>query len=198
MRVIHGAIFTSHLASCARRETTGVSTITLLLDLSGLTLPARVSEWHHREPRLSGTMLAPNFARIDAERLENEICSIRRGPLGRAAALKIAARHGSRCVLSSRLVIYAHGDSRTRSISLATTPLEPAKPCPSAWTKPSQPNLAILTAGRAPARTRARDLVSNRTVWRLSPPQPSRHAARLGVRIVLFSSVVRPSLRSAR
>ena len=57
--------------------------------------------------------------------------------------------------------IYAHGDSRTRSISLATT-LESAKPCPSAWTKPSQPNLAILTAGRAPARTRAHDLVSNR------------------------------------
>ena len=60
------------------------------------------------------------------------------------------------------------------------------------------PDLAIATAGRAPARTHARDLVSNRTVWRLSPPQPSRHAARLGVRIVLSSSVVRPSLRSAR
>ena len=112
-------------------------------------------------------MLASNFARIDAERLENEIYSIRRGPLGRAAALEIAARHGSRCVLSSRLVIYAHGDSRMRSISLAIT-LEPAKPCPSAWTKPPQPNLAILTAGRAPARTCARDLVSNRAVWRLS------------------------------
>ena len=171
--------------------------ITLLLNLSGRTLPARVSEWHHREPRVGGTMLAPNFARIDTERLENEICSIRRGPLGRAATLEIAARHGSRCVLSSRLVIYAHGDSRTRSISLATT-LEPARPCPSTWTKPSQPNLAILTAGRAPARTRARDLVSNRTVWWLLPPQPSRRAARLGVRIVLFSSVVRPSLHSAR
>ena len=62
-----------------------VFTITLLLDLSGLTLPARVSEWHHHEPRLvGGTILAPNFARIDAERLENETCSIRRGPLGRA------------------------------------------------------------------------------------------------------------------
>jgi hypothetical protein len=83
----------------------GVVTITLLLDLSGLTLAARVSEWHHREPRVGGTMLAPNVARIDAERLENEICSIRRGPLGRAAALEIAARNGSRCVLSSRLVI---------------------------------------------------------------------------------------------
>ena len=118
-------------------------------------------------------MLAPNFARIDAERLENEICPIRRGPLGRAAELEIAARHGPRCVLSSHLVIYAHGDSRMRSISLATT-LEPAKPCPGAWTKPSQPNLAILTAGRAPARTHARDLVSNRAVWRLSPPQPSK------------------------
>ena len=177
-RVIYGVIFTSHLESCARREAVFFPTITLLLlDLSGQTLPARVSEWHHREPRFGGTMLAPNFARIDAERLENEICSIRRGPLGRAAALEIAARHGSRCVLSSRLVIYAHGDdSRTRSISLATT-LEPAKPCPSAWTKPSQPNLAILTAGRAPARTRARDLVSNRAVWRLPPPQPSRRAA---------------------
>ena len=160
-----------------------VFTTTLLLELSGPTLPARVSEWHHREPRVGGTILAPNFARTDAERPENEICSIRRGPLGRAAALEIAARHGSRCVLSSRLVIYAHGDSHTRSISLATT-LEPAKPCPSAWTKPSHPNLAILTAGRVPARTRARDLVSNRAVWRLSPPQSSRRAARHSVRIV--------------
>ena len=68
------------------------ATITLLLDLSGLTLPARVSaEWHHREPRVGGTVLAPKVARIDAERLENEICSIRRGPLGRAPALEIAA-----------------------------------------------------------------------------------------------------------
>ena len=66
------------------------------------------------------------------------------------------------------------------------------------WTKPSQPILAILTAGRAPARTRARDLVSNHAVWRLSPPQPSRRAARLGVRSVLFLSVICPSLRSAR
>ena len=80
----------------------GVFTITLLLGLSGLTQPARVSEWHHREqPRgVGGTVLAPNFAGIGAaERLENEICSIRRGPLGRAAALEIAARNGSRCVL---------------------------------------------------------------------------------------------------
>ena len=92
----------------------GVITITLLLGLSGRTLPARVSEWHHREPRVGDTILALNFARIDAERLENEICSIRRGPIGRAVALEIAARHGSRCVLSSRFVMYAHGDSRTR------------------------------------------------------------------------------------
>ena len=96
MGVIHGPVFASHLTSCARRETTGIFTITLLLGLSGLTLPVRVFERHPREPRVGGTMLAPNFARIDAERLKNEVCSIRRGPLGRAAALGIAARHGSR------------------------------------------------------------------------------------------------------
>ena len=65
---------------------------------------------------------------------------------------------GSRCVLSSRLVIYAHGDSRTRSISLATT-LEPAKPCPSAWTKPfpAEPrNPHCRSSARSDPRARSR------------------------------------------
>ena len=60
--------------------------------------------------------------------------------------------------LSSRLVIHAHGDSRTRSISLATT-LEPAKPCPSAWTKPSQTeprNPHCRPSSRSDPRARSR------------------------------------------
>ena len=178
----------------------GVFTTTLLLDLSGLALPARVSEWHHREPRVGDTMLAPNFARIDAERLKNEICSIRRGPLGRAAALEIAARHGSRLevrpfVASRDLCTWrlAHAFDLPRDHPRTRQAL------PERLDKTFPPDLAFLTAGQAPARTRARDLVSNRMVWRLSPPQPSRRAARLGVRIILFSSVVvHPSLRSAR
>ena len=160
------------------------ATIALLLDLSGLTLSARVSEWHHRKPRVDGTELTLSFAQIEAERVDNEVCLDRRGPQSRdraAAALEIASQHGPRCVLSSYIKIYAHGERVHELDLLRDHPLEPAKPFPSAWTKHSRPNLAIITAGRAPARTRARDLVSNRAVVRsgrfLSLQPPSRRAA---------------------
>ena len=60
--------------------------------------------------------------------LENEICSIRRGPLSRAAALETTSRNDSRCVLSSRLVISMHTATRALARSPSRPPSNPPNP----------------------------------------------------------------------
>ena len=135
-------------------------------------LPARVSECHHRVPRVGGTRLAPNFPEIDAQRLENEI-------LPRSFAGRLGCgRAGNRC--SGRLEVRPFATSRNlcrrraraRARSPSRPPPNPPNPVPHFHDVPGLERSWSEIYDRTPARSSAVAPVSNR-----SSAEPSTRCA---------------------